>query len=94
MKYITLLFAVFLLIGSISNATTATVTAQQGTGVSNLAGEPLFGTQVDLGYYDGSFNLLEPAAATTGNPLPVGLFGGAVSFDSNSKVCPNAWLFR
>lgn len=67
---------------SIADATTAHVTAQQGAGVSNLFGDPLYGTPVDLGYYDGTFNLLFSSVTNAGVPLP-GLFGGSVSFDSN-----------
>lgn len=82
MKRTRLLYTtIFPLIFSMAGATTVNVKAQKGTGVSNLAGDPLSGTLVDLGYYDGTFNLLS-SVATTGTPLP-GLFGGNVSFDSN-----------
>ena len=83
MKKTIFLFATTSLVASsMLNATTVQVTAQQGTGVSNLAGDPLSGTAVDLGYYDGTFNLLFSSVTNTGTPLP-GLFGGNVSFDSN-----------
>ena len=74
--------AISLLLLSIAGATTANVNAQQGSGVSDLFGNPLTGTPVDLGYYDGTFNLLSSSVATTGTPFD-GLFGGSVSFDSD-----------
>lgn len=82
-----LLTIVSLLVTSSVSATTATVTAQQGTGVSSLLGAPLSGTQIDLGHYDGSaFTLLAGSIAATGSPLPEGLFGGTALVDSRALV--------
>jgi hypothetical protein len=66
-----------------ANATTVSYTAQQGTGLSDLNGTELTGTLVEIGYLNtGIFTSL--GSTTTGNPLPNGMFGGSVLFDSSS----------
>jgi hypothetical protein len=85
MKKITLLISVvFLSVGNFTNATTVSFTAQQGTAVSNLSGNALSGTAVELGYYEtATFTLL--GSTTTGSGgLPAGLFGGSNLFESAS----------
>jgi hypothetical protein len=69
---------------AVVNATTVNFTAQAGTGVANLSGTALTGTNVELGYYDGSFSSVGSVVALTGDSLPAGLFGANSLFNSDS----------
>ena len=83
-KIIPIISVAFLSVGNFTNATTVSFTAQQGTAVSNLSGNALSGTTVELGYYEtATFTLL--GSTTTGSGgLPAGLFGGSNLFESAS----------
>lgn len=83
MKKLTYILPLIILAAASVHGTTVSFTAQQGTAVSNLSGVPLSGTTVELGHWDGAaFSLL--GSTSTGNPLPPGLFGGSVLFDSTT----------
>jgi len=85
MKKITLIISVFsLTVGNLINATTVSFTAQQGTAVSNLSGNALSGTVVELGYYDAATFTLLGSTTTGSGGLPAGLFGGSNLFESAS----------
>jgi len=70
---------------STASAVSMSYTAQQGTGIGDFNTQnPLSGTTVQLGVWDGgSFSVLDSSLSADGGN-PAGLFGGNVLFESTS----------